>query len=63
MVYSRKLARSKEKEELEFLRKTYGKKPKEFCPQCNKKSLFMQNDKGEIYCIRCNKIVKVLDKK
>lgn len=62
MIYNRQLARSKENEELEFLRKTYGKKPKERCPQCNRKSLFMLNDKGEIYCIRCNKIVKIIEK-
>lgn len=51
--------RRKEKQELDNIRKTYGKKPKEKCPKCNKKTLFFKNDKGEIFCIRCDKIVRI----
>lgn len=55
----RKLMREKEKKELDNIRKTYGKKPKIKCPKCNKKTLFFKNNNGEIYCIRCDKIVRI----
>lgn len=55
----RKLMREKEKKELDNIRKTYGKKPKIKCPKCNKKTLFFKNHNGEIYCIRCDKIVRI----
>lgn len=54
----RRIKRLNEKKEQEEIHKTYGKKPKEVCPKCHKKSLFMTNDKGEVYCIRCDKRVK-----
>jgi len=59
MKFDRMIKHNKEKQELENIRKTYGKKPKEKCPKCNKKTLFFKNNKGEIYCIRCDKIVRV----
>jgi ribosomal protein S27E len=59
MRLDRMIKHNKEKQELENIRKTYGKKPKEKCPKCNKKTLFFKNNKGEIYCIRCDKIVRV----
>lgn len=59
MKFDRMIKHNKEKQELENIRKTYGKKPKEKCPKCNKKTLFFKNDKGEIFCIRCDKIVRV----
>lgn len=59
MRLDRMIKHNKEKQELENIRKTYGKKPKEKCPKCNKKTLFFKNDKGEIFCIRCDKIVRV----
>ncbi len=46
--------RNQEKIMLKNIRKTYGKKPKDKCPICHKKSLFMKNKDGEIFCIRCN---------
>lgn len=51
---ARKFERQKEVERLLDIRKTYGKKPKIVCPKCKKKSLFMTNDNGEIFCIRCD---------
>lgn len=54
----RKLERKAEREELKSIHETYNKKPKDVCPQCHKKSLFMSNDKGELFCIRCDKRVK-----
>ena len=59
MKFDRMIKHNKEKQELENIRKTYGKKPKEKCPKCNKKTLFFKNDKGEIFCIRCDKIVRI----
>ena len=59
MKFDRMIKHNKEKQELENIRKTYGKKPKIKCPKCNKKTLFFKNDKGEIFCIRCDKIVRV----
>lgn len=54
----RKVKREQEKEKLANIRKTYGKKPKDKCPKCGKKSLFMKNSKGEIFCIRCDNRIK-----
>lgn len=54
----RKLERKAEREELKLIHDTYNKKPKEICPKCHKKSLFMTNDKGEVFCIRCDERVK-----
>lgn len=54
----RKLERKAEREELKSIHDTYNKKPKEICPKCHKKSLFMTNDKGEVFCIRCDERVK-----
>lgn len=59
MKLDRMIKHNKEKQELENIRKIYGKKPKEKCPKCNKKTLFFKNNKGEIFCIRCDKIVRV----
>lgn len=59
MKLDRMVNHNKEKKELDNIRKTYGKKPKIKCPKCNKKTLFFKNDKGEIFCIRCDKIVRV----
>ena len=58
MSFDRKYKRLKEKKEQENIKKTYGKKPKGICPACNKHSLFMTNNKGEIFCIRCDNKVK-----
>ena len=57
MSVIRKLKRNKEKLKLKEIRETYNKKPKQKCPKCGKKSLFYTNKDGEIYCIRCDKIV------
>ena len=54
---SRMIERNKEKEELENIRKVYGKKPKYICPKCHKKTLFMTNKEKEIFCIRCDELV------
>lgn len=55
----RKVVRNKEKEKIEEIKKIYGKKPKAKCPICKRKSLFITNDKGELFCIRCDsKIIK-----
>lgn len=54
----RKLERKAERDELKSIHETYNKKPKEVCPRCHKKSLFMTNDKGKVYCVRCDKQVK-----
>ena len=35
----RKVRRRKEKEEIINIKKVYGKKPKEMCPKCHKKSI------------------------
>ena len=56
---ARKLERQKEIKRLEDIRNTYNKKPKQVCPKCHKKSLFMTNSKNEVYCIRCNKQVAI----
>lgn len=56
--FKRKLERTKEKKEIINLKNTYGKKIKEKCPKCKKKSLFMTNKNGETYCIRCDERVK-----
>ena len=55
---SRKIKRQKESDEIENIRKVYKKKPKIKCPICGKRSLFMTNDKKEVYCIRCDNKIK-----
>lgn len=55
----RKILRGKEKDKLKEIHKTYSRKPKEICPKCHKKSLFMTNSKNEVYCIRCNNLVAI----
>lgn len=55
----RKILRGREKDKLKEIHNTYNKKPKEICPKCHKKSLFMTNSKNEAYCIRCNNLVAI----
>lgn len=57
--FGRKLQRTKEKKELENIKKVYGKKPKGICPKCRKHSLFYTNKNNEMFCIRCDKIIGV----
>ena len=54
----RKFKRKEEKDKQINIRNTYGKKPKEICPRCRRKTLFMTNKDGEVYCIRCDNRVK-----
>ena len=54
----RKFKRKEEKVKQINIRNTYGKKPKEICPRCKRKTLFMTNKDGEVYCIRCDNRVK-----
>lgn len=61
MGFQRQILKNKEIQELENIKSLYGKKPKEKCPICHKKSLFMTNDNGEIFCVRCDS--KVAQKK
>lgn len=58
----RKIRKQREKDELLNIKKLYGKKPKFICPRCHKKTLFMTNDKGEIFCIRCDQLVNIKEK-
>lgn len=55
----RKILREKEKEKLKEIHNTYNRKPKEICPKCHKKSLFMSNSKRGVFCIRCNNLVAI----
>lgn len=55
--FERKIKRQREIDELLNIKKLYGKKPKFICPRCHKKTLFMTNNKNEIYCIRCDQLV------
>ena len=57
--FERKILREKEKNKLKEIHDTYKRKPKEICPKCHQKSLFMTNSKKEVYCIRCNKLVAI----
>lgn len=59
MNINRKIKRNQEKNYLKVVKSTYGTKPKEKCPKCNKKSLFMKDKQGNLYCVRCNNIVKI----
>ena len=54
----RKFKRKEEKVKQINIKNTYGKKPKEICPRCKRKTLFMTNKDGEVYCIRCDNRVK-----
>ena len=54
----RKFKRKEEKDKQINIKNTYGKKPKEICPKCKRKTLFMTNKDGEVYCIRCDNRVK-----
>lgn len=54
----RKFKRKEEKGKQINIKNTYGKKPKEICPRCKRKTLFMTNKDGEVYCIRCDNRVK-----
>ena len=58
MSFIRKIERNKEKAKQKDIRNTYGKKPKGICPKCKKHSLFMTNTEGQVFCIRCDNIVK-----
>lgn len=62
MSLERKIRRNKEKEKLKEIQKTYGKKPKEKCPYCHNKSLFYTNEMGQVYCIRCDMLIKIGNK-
>lgn len=62
MSLSRQIERQREKKELGNIHKMYHKKPKDICPKCKKKSLFMANNKGEIFCIRCDQLVNIKTK-
>ena len=53
----RKILKKKKKDKLKEIHNTYNRKPKEICPKCHKKSLFMTNSKKEVYCIRCNNLI------
>lgn len=55
----RKILRGREKDKLKEIHNTYNRKPKEICPKCHKKSLFMTNSKNEVFCIRCNNLVEI----
>ena len=55
----RKIKRKNEKKEEDIIKQMYGKQPKGKCPNCNKKSLFYTNEKGETFCVRCDKVVKI----
>lgn len=57
-----KIERQREKDELVNIHTMYHKKPKNKCPKCKRKSLFMMNDKGEIFCIRCDQLVNIKEK-
>ena len=59
MNLARKIGKNKEKIKLEEMKKTYGKKPKIKCPKCKKKSLFITNNIGEVYCVRCDSRVAI----
>lgn len=48
-----------EKQKLKNIHKTYGKKPKGKCPKCKRYSLFFTNEKGEIFCVRCDEMVGI----
>lgn len=54
----RKMEVEAEKSKLKEIHRTYGKKPKDLCPKCHKRSLFFTNNKGEVFCIRCDQRVK-----
>lgn len=56
--FQRKIKREKEKEELNRIKELYKNKPKIKCPKCHKKTLFMKNDDGNLFCIRCEQQVK-----
>lgn len=60
--FARKIERQREKDELVNIHTMYRKKPKTMCPKCKRKSLFMTNDKGEIFCIRCDQLVNIKEK-
>ena len=54
----KKFKKKKEKDKQINIKNTYGKKPKGICPKCRRKTLFMTNKDGEVYCIRCDNRVK-----
>ncbi len=56
--YLRKYKRLELKKENDNIKQTYNKKPKEKCPLCGKKTLFYKNKDNEVYCIRCDKMIK-----
>ena len=49
-----KINRELEKKEWARIKSVYGKTPTEKCPKCHKKSLFMINAEGGIFCVRCD---------
>lgn len=59
---ARQIKRKKEKDELKEIHTMYHKKAKNVCPKCHKKSLFMTNEKGETYCMRCDKLITIKEK-
>lgn len=58
MSLKRKMSRIEEKHEQTNIRAIYGKKPRIVCPYCHKKSLYMTNNKGEVFCVRCDHMLK-----
>jgi hypothetical protein len=59
---ARKIERKREIDELLNIRNLYHKKPKNKCPKFKRKSLFLTNDKGDIFCIRCDQLVNIKEK-
>ena len=55
----RKLERLKDKEKQQDIKTMYGKKPKFKFPKCNKKTLFFTSSEGNVYCIRCDKLIGI----
>lgn len=57
-LLNKKYKSLKERKKVEEIKELYHKKPKDKCPNCNKKSLFYTNKTGEMFCIRCNERIK-----
>ena len=54
----RNFKRNQEKKDIEELKTTYGKKPKQRCPRCKQKTIFMKNKDNEVYCVKCDSRIK-----
>jgi len=61
--FERHIYMVEEDKKLKEIKTLYGRTPKEKCPKCHRRSLFMTNKDNEVYCVRCDSKVAIREAK